>query len=213
MRHALIAIFWCTCLLLAPSADAQDGDALLRDVQQTYDALESLQASFTQTVTSDFSSDTTRLEGRLVLKQSKYRVETQEQVLVTDGTTSWVYTPADSQVVVNTAERDPSTLSPETFFTNYAERYDVVNTRSARQDGTPHTVLALTPKTSDTLFEDVTLWVRAGDPIVTRLQVTDRNGSTITIDLRDIELNPSLSDSVFQFEPPADVEVIDLRSE
>jgi len=212
MRHAMIATFWCASLLLAPSTAAQDGAALLRDVQQTYDALESLQASFTQTVTSDFSRDTTRMEGRLVLKESKYRVETEAQVLVTDGTTSWVYTPADSQVVVNNAERDPSTLSPETFFTDYAERYDVADTRSARHNGTPHAVLTLTPKESDTLFEDVTLWVRTGDRIVTRLQVTDRNGSTITINLQDIQLNPSLSDSVFQFDPPANVEVVDLRA-
>jgi outer membrane lipoprotein carrier protein len=193
--------------------DASSGEALLEEVQRRYDALESMQATFTQTVASDFSNDSSRIRGRLLLKGSMYRVETSEQTLVTDGTTSWVYTPADSQVVVNDASQDPGTLSPETFFTNYAERYDVTTAREARRNGTSHTVLSLTPSSQSTAFQDAVLWVRRTDRVITRLQVTDRNGSTITIDLDDVRLDPALPDDRFHFEPPSGIDVVDLRSQ
>jgi len=139
-----------------------------------------------------------------------YRIETLDQTLVTDGSTSWIYTPADSQVVVNDATSSEMALSPETFFTDYAARYEVASITEAPAASEAAQVLALTPSSPRAAFESVTLWVRA-DHVITQLQVKDPGGSTITINLRDIRLNPALARDRFTFETPPDVEVIDLR--
>jgi outer membrane lipoprotein carrier protein len=199
-------------LVIPASVAAQDGSAVLAEVQERYDAVTSMEAAFTQTVTSPFRDDSTRLEGRLFVRGEMYRIETVEQTLITDGTTSWIYTPADSQVVVNDAASSKMALSPETFFADYAARYRVDSLRPAGPDADAEQILALTPSSPDAAFGSVTLWVRP-DRVISRLQVTDSGGSTITIRLRTIRLNPTLARERFSFEPPPTVEVIDLRTD
>lgn len=208
---ALVAVLVLVMVQIPTRATAQDGASVLQEVQTRYDAISGLEATFSQTVTSPFSPDSTRLEGRLLVQDSMYRIETPEQTLVTDGSTSWIYTPADSQVVVNDAASSEMALSPETFFTDYAAQYEVASITEARTASEAVQVLALTPSSAQAAFESVTLWVRA-DRVITQLEVKDPGGSTITINLRDIRLNPALARDRFTFEAPPDVEVIDLRT-
>jgi outer membrane lipoprotein carrier protein len=203
-------------LLLAltlPLPAAGQADAVsLSDVQQAYDALDGLRAAFTQVISSDFAGDTTRIDGTVLLAGNKYRVETPTQTVVTDGQTTWIYTPADSQVVINDAEQDASTVTPETFLTASAERYEKTRSTATTRQGTPHGKLTVTATDSTSRFEEATLWVRRSDQVVTRMRATDRNGSTLDLRLRDLTVNPRLPDDTFTFAPPEGVEVIDLRT-
>ncbi|MEX0599474.1 MAG: outer-membrane lipoprotein carrier protein LolA, partial [Rhodothermales bacterium] len=61
-------------------------------------------------------------------------------------------------------------------------------------------------------FTQATLSMRTRDHNITRLQVVDVNGTTMDFNLTNIELNPALDSTVFQFTPPNGAEVIDLRS-
>lgn len=200
-------------LLLVPAAVGQSSSAIsLSDVEAAYDALDGLQASFTQTITSDFAGDTTRVNGTVVLSGNRYRVETVEQTIVTNGETTWIYTPADTQVVVNDTEEDASTVTPKTFLTASAERYRITSSTDASRLGQPHVRLEIAARDSTTRFQNGVLWVRSDDRVLTRMKATDRNGSTLDLRLRDVTVNPPLEGDPFTFSPPDDVEVIDLRS-
>lgn len=196
----------------AASQSAPDGTALLARVQAQYDRLDGLRASFEQTVSSDAVGSSSRVSGELWLQDNRYRIETGEQTLVTDGTTSWVYTPATEQVIVNDVVEDPAVITPKTLFTDYAERYAVESATSERRAGAPHTRLDLVPTDASAPFEAVTLWVRDADALITRLRLTDPGGSVITIDLDALEVNPSFEPGAFTFTPSDATEVIDLRT-
>lgn len=199
--------------LLLPLAPVQAQEApSLQEVQATYNALDGLQATFSQTVRSEFADQPTRLQGSVLLAGNKYRVQTPQQTVVTDGQTTWIYTPADSQVVVNDAEREQAPITPTAFLSGASERYAVDSTGATVLDGTPHHVLALSATADTTRFRTARLWVRQDDQIVTRVRVTDRNGATLDLRLSEIELNPALSESPFTFAPPEGVDVVDLRS-
>ena len=197
-------------LVLAAPALGQD-ELSLTDVQEAYDALDGLRAAFTQVISSEFAGDTTRIDGTVLLSGNKYRVETPTQTVVTDGQTTWIYTPADSQVVVNDTEQDASTVTPETFLTASADRYEKTNSTPTIRQDTPHVKLTLTATDSTSRFKEATLWVRNADRVVTRMRATDRNGSTLDLRLRDLAVNPSLTGDPFTFTPPEGAEVIDLR--
>lgn len=200
-------------LLILGAFPARAQDALsLDDVRERYAALGGLRASFTQVVGSEFADDSTRIRGRVLLDGNQYRVETPAQTVVTNGETTWIYSPADSQVVVNDAESAESTVTPQSFLTSSVERYEISSQRSETRDGVAHSVLVLASTDRSTRFTEVTLWVRDRDLVVTRLQTTDRNGSTLDLRLRDIEVNPTLSDEHFVFAPPEGIDVVDLRS-
>ncbi len=197
-------------LVLTVPALGQDAVSLM-DVQKAYDALDGLRASFTQVISSDFAGDTTRIEGTVLLSGNKYRVETPTQTVVTDGQTTWIYTPADSQVVVNDAEQDASTVTPETFLTASADRYEKRSSARTTRQNTPHVKLAVIAADSSSRFKQATLWVRRSDRVVTRMRAVDRNGSTLDLRLNDPVVNPPLEETTFTFTPPEGVEVIDLR--
>lgn len=203
-----VAVF---SLTLASPALAQTNALSLSDVQEAYDDLEGLRASFTQLISSDFAGDTTRVEGTVLLSGNKYRVQTPDQTVITNGETTWIYTPADSQVVINDAGNDATQVTPKTFLTASSERYRITESQSVTRAGAPHQKLAVTATDSTSRFEAAVLWVRQADRVVTRMQATDRNGSTLDLRLGDITVNPTLEDSSFAFSPPNGVEVVDLR--
>ena len=210
MRRATVLVI--LGVFLPFSVLAQSNGISLTEVQTAYDTLDGLRASFTQRISSDFAGDATQIEGTVLLSGNKYRVETPNQTVVTDGQTTWVYTPADSQVVVNHAEKDASTVTPKTFLTASARRYRTEQSTTTTRQNAPHAKLTVTATDSTARFKDATLWVRHSDRVVTRMRATDRNGATLDLRLRDLVINPSLTDNPFTFTPPEGIEVIDLRS-
>jgi outer membrane lipoprotein carrier protein len=200
-------------LLAVRSAPAQSQTLTLSDVTEAYRSLEGLEASFEQVMSSAFAGDSLRVQGSVVLAGTKYRVQTPAQTVVSDGSTTWIYTPADSQVVVNDADTGSARVTPETFLTASTDRYEVESTTATTRLGAPHLILDVTPTSPSARFQSVRLWVRRSDRVVTRMQATDRDGSTIDLRLRDLTVNPAvLRESPFRFSPPEHVEVIDLRS-
>lgn len=193
-------------VLFAGQVQAQDSDDLLDRLRMRYETTDALRARFTQ------SGGGASMQGTLVLRGDAYRIETPDQVLVTDGTTSWVYAKADGQVLVNDAIADETTFSPADFFTHYPDRFDVRVDSTTMLDGVRHEVLRLTPKDSDAFLREVTLWVRQVDTLPRRVQLLDGNGMGMTFDLSNVEVNPPLRSDVFQFVPPPGAEVVDLRS-
>jgi outer membrane lipoprotein carrier protein len=116
-RLLLLGVLLCAVAL---PAGAQDGGPTLQALQSRYSALQGLRAAFTQVTASEFADDSTRIDGTVLLAGNRYRVETPAQTVVTDGATTWIYSPADSQVVVNTADAEASTLTPQAFLTTAA---------------------------------------------------------------------------------------------
>lgn len=212
IRRALFLVL-LFCLGLPSLATAQDGAPSLEALQTRYDRLGGLRATFTQVTQSEFADDSTRIRGRVLLAGSKYRVETPSQTVVTNGTTTWIYSPADSQVVVNDADANASTVTPQTFLTASATKYEVVSTRAARRDGTPHDVLSLSATNSSARFKEAFLWVRRSDRVVTRLRATDRNGAILDLRLDGIIVDPDFEAQSFTFSAPDGVEVVDLRGD
>jgi outer membrane lipoprotein carrier protein len=193
------------------TSDADAGTALLQRVQQNYEAADGLRATFTQQTRSPFSEDTVTFEGTLLLQGAKYRIETRQQTLVTDGTTTWIYNPATSQVIINQYVNDETIITPDEIFTDYLERYNIETTQASDRDGS---IVAIDLAAADTsaYYTDVTVHVRRSDAMLTRVRLEDQNGATTLFRLDDIQLNPTFDPEAFTFSPPPDADVVDLRS-
>jgi outer membrane lipoprotein carrier protein len=217
MRIALRPVVFGVLLLavfaaLPHPAAAQEASTLLQRVEAKYDPGQGLRATFRQTMRSDFSGQETKVEGTLVVRGDSYRVETPERTLVTNGETTWVYNPMDNQVIINDYAQSEASFSPETLFANYTERFAVTDQREERLNGTRHAVLELQPRRDDDLIQSATLWINPGTTTISQLRVVDRNGTTSTFELEDVDLRPSIADGTFTYTPPADADVVDLRS-
>ena len=191
---------------------AQQSENPLQRLQEKYQAIEALQAEFSQTMSSPYSDTENKFTGQVVLKDDQYRVETGTQTLVTNGETTWIYSPGENQVLINDYKEDETTFSLNDFLFNYHDRYDVTGTEAVQLDGEKHFRIHMKPKRQSDFFREMTLWMRDRDAMVTRLEVIDRNDTRMTYTLTDIELNPKVSDQTFSFTPPQEAEIVDLRS-
>ena len=203
---AFLVLLVLVAVPFAGQAQAQTNSTVLDRLRARYESLDALRAQFTQRI------GTAEMDGALVLRGDAYRIDTGDQTLVTDGTTSWVYSKADKQLLVNDAVADETTFSPADFFTHYPDRFHVKVDGQESIDGVRHDRLRLTPKNDDAFLQEVTLFVRGSDALPTRVRLVDGNGTTVVFDLRDVEINPRLRGDEFRFVAPSGAEVVDLRS-
>ena len=204
MLRTLLSTRKATLLLLAlvyfagQPAFAQDPDAILDRIKTKYESVNAVQAQFTQTIASQFADESTSSTGQITFQDDSYRVEVGGQTIVTDGTTTWIYDPANNQVLINDYVQDASTFSVNDFFFNFDEQYNISSTGTGSFDGEAHVKLTLAPKAGDSLFERVILWMSESDDLVKRMEVTDVNGTEMVFQLNQIVLNPRISTDLFQ---------------
>ncbi len=211
-RTLFAALFGALLLLIPSPAGAQDAEDVFDRLKEKYESIGTLRAEFSQTMSSSYMDEEATSTGTLVASGEKYRVETEGQILVTDGTVTWVYMPSQNQVLINDYAEDDQTFSISEFLFDYDERFDVSSVTTTSIDGERHYVLSLEPKSREAFFTEAVLSLRARDDIITRLQVVDVNGTTMIFNLTNIELNPALKVDEFSFTPPDGAEIIDLRS-
>ncbi len=193
-------------------AQTSDDDVLLIRLQEKYRQIDALEATFRQTTTMPYDDSPQTSTGSIVLSANSYRVETNSQTFVTDGETTWIFTPANEQVLVNDYVRDESSFSLNDFLFETGEHYDVQATGTTTMEGDEYYTLRLAPRDDGTFIEHIVVWMRAGDALITRIEVTDVNDVHMRYDLTNITLNPALPSGIFTFSAPEGIEVIDLRS-
>ncbi|MDX1419865.1 MAG: outer membrane lipoprotein carrier protein LolA [Rubricoccaceae bacterium] len=203
LRLAALAL---AAVLAAGQAVAQDANAVAQRLQARYQALDALQADFTQSLGG------ASLEGSLTVRGDAFRIELPTQTLVSDGRTLWSYSPDDNQVVVQDYTQEDLGFSIGQVFTDYLAVFRPTGATRATLGGVQHDILALVPRQAGTTVRDATLYVRSADAVPTRVRVHDVNGQTLAFDLSNVRLNPSVTSETFTFRYPRGVEVIDLRS-
>lgn len=210
-RLATLSLLFTLLAVAAQPARAQDAEALLERLEETYNAAGALRADVTQTMTSPFASGASTMEGTLVAEGDRYRVETGQQTLVTDGAVVWIYNRPQQQVIINEYVENETAFSPSDFFTDFSAQFRVTGVRTEQQDGATYHVLSLKPKQADAPVKELTLWMRDRDAVVTRIKAVDPNDTNVQFDLSNVRFDASVTADTFTFDPPAEAEVVDLR--
>lgn len=132
-----------------------------------------------------------------------YREPT-ELTVVADGKQLWIYDVELAQVTVapldTTVESSPAMLLSGDR--NVSDAFDVVQTYTL--DGLDW--VKLVPKRSGADFASVLIGFSGNVP--QRLELVDGLNQVTRIDFADLIVNPAIDDGLFEFEPPAGVDVI-----
>ncbi|MDO9452022.1 MAG: outer membrane lipoprotein chaperone LolA [Stagnimonas sp.] len=199
-----VSLFSLASLAQAESAEA----ALARFV----DGVSSYQATFTQVQTDERGKKIQNSSGTMALSRpGKFRWQyaaPSEQLIVTDGSKLWLYDQDLKQVTVRPAEEalqgTPAAL--------LSQKKTLTETFTVSDEGDADGVkkLKLTPKSKDSDFQDVSLWLKAGAPV--RMVFRDTLGGATDINFAQVKTNAKLDAALFRFTPPKGVEVIDAES-
>lgn len=190
-------------------AFAQDAQEIIKNVQNVYKNISDAKAQFTHSVKYKSGSSQTSSGTIYIQKEDKYRIETKNQILITDGNTSWSYSIKKKQVVIDNYKKDGNTFSPNKYLFNYPENFYSDYEGTETVNGAECYVLKLNPRSKGSLRSSK-IWIEKDTFYIKKITVSTSE-STDTYTLKKVDLNTGISSSKFSFSPPQDVEVIDLR--
>ncbi|MEH6556845.1 MAG: outer membrane lipoprotein chaperone LolA [Oceanicoccus sp.] len=171
--------------------------------------MESLTASFSQTITDDRNELMQDAQGVLAVKRPRkfYWLTEQpyEHLVVTDGVVLWQYDIDLEQITKQafTADLDkaPALLLSgdiEQISRQFSVEMQVISDTADR--------FTLTPLIEDGLFKKLTI-VFGSEGLVS-MSLLDNFDQLTDIQFSDVVLNPDVTDQQFEFVPPGDVDVI-----
>jgi outer membrane lipoprotein carrier protein len=196
---------------VAFAGETPTASEIVRNVQKNYDETNDAVIHFTQTVVLPISKLSKTTKGVLYFKKgNKYKIESGDNVIVTDGKTIWTYNPTSGQVIVDNYRDDKNTIDPNKFLFNIPSDYYVVLLNAKRTDRDTAYTLRLTPKSDGSFIRSITIVV-AGNWAVRSAEVHDINDNKYTYTVNDLKVNSGLPDSEFEFVPPKGARIVDLR--
>jgi outer membrane lipoprotein carrier protein len=200
-------------LLLFPVVNSMAGDArkIIEKVQSRYEGITDARIEFTQSVRFRVSRAEQSIAGTLLFKKpNRYRIETEERTVVTDGVTSWSWNPGNRQMVIDNYREETHSLSPEQLLVSYPKDYFSTLVGEEMVGSVSTHVLRLTPKDDTSFATAMKIWV-GKDWLIRKVEITDVNGAVTTYRIESIEVDTKLPDERFTFKAPAGAEIIDLR--
>ena len=198
-------------LLSATSARAQSTDAVVARVQKYYDATRDLHAHFDQTLKTAIGSQK-KASGELVLKKpGKMRwdyTKPEKKLMVSDGTTLWVYEPEDEQAFKQNLAG--STLPVQVSFLvgqgKLTDEFAITQDQAACASGA--VALKLVPKKATTAYRYLTFCVDPESGRVNETIVHDQQDGENHLVFSDVKQNAGVADAKFHFSPPAGTKII-----
>lgn len=194
---------------LGGSVTAQE---VLEKMKKKYDSMDDVQLRFSQRLKFSIAKmEQSRSGLLLVKKENKYRVEFDDQTIVTDGETVWSFSLSNNRVLIDRFKMNESSLSPDKILAGAPKDYSAVLLDNEKMGGKDVVVLKLVPKNENASVKTMKLWVDEGTWLTKKVELVDVGGNETTYVVEDFKTNLGLPDSRFTYQIPQGVEVVDLR--
>ncbi len=203
-------------LVFAAMPVAQQKDLTVQEITERmhrrHEMIDDATADFTQRVKFGFSKIEQTFDGTLRMKKpNKYRIESEYQTLVTDGSTVWAYSPVNNQVLIDRYKENQNSISPDKFLLNIPSAYYATLLGREKVGDLQTLTLKLVPKDDRSFVKSVKVWVEDGTWVVQKVSIVDVNETETTYLIKNIKLNSNIKETMFTFIAPSGTEVVDLR--
>ena len=202
-------------LLLAFAGMLHAGETaedILEKVRKKYDSIQDAELRFSQHVKFSMGRIEQDVQGKLFIKkENKYRVELEDQTIVTDGKTVWSYSARNQQVLIDNFKLDERSFSPEKILVAAPADFSANLLGREKIGKSDVVVLKLIPRAEDAFVKTLKLWVNENDWLMKKVELTEVSGKETSYLVNDIKVNIGLQDSRFIYQIPEGAEVVDLR--
>jgi outer membrane lipoprotein carrier protein len=225
MMYAIPTRLLAVIALLAAAGTASAGggdpkgcvDAAVAAIQKRYESVSDLSAAFVQTTQSVAlggagRGDVNTSRGTVVFaKPGKMRwsyEEPEPSLVVSDGETLWIYDPVHAEVQRTSVTHGYLSGAAIQFLVGEGDmRRDFQVTEVSCSEGSA--LLELVPR-ADATYEKLRILADLPSGEIRRTIIFDLVGNVTEVTFSDVRTNQHPDESVFRFEPPKGVEVIDL---
>ncbi len=192
---------------------ATDIGKIIKNVQKKYKKVSSIYVDFKQINRFKLTGLSSEIFGSLLLtKDDRFRLETEDQIIVSDGKTFWRYNKLENQVIIDYAKKTEQDVFLHDFLFNIQEKYfsQVLSERKVNSDKIFE--IKLTPKNSESsFFEYIKVWIVDKSWEIKRVIYVDYNENETEYEIEKLSINPTIKENDFKLNIPQGIEVVDLR--
>jgi len=206
MKNILFALL----IIAGISAAAQDkrATALLNAVAEKTRSYENIKIEFSYKMINKAQNINETIEGTLLSKGDKYKLDVAGQVVISDGKTMWTYLESVNEVQINEAADGEAGFNPRIFLQEWQDNFSakmLSETANAAQ-------IELIPKES-AAFSKVHVQIDKTKNHLTSITIFDSSGSEFIYSIGRFITNQTISEREFTFNTGdyPGIEVIDLR--
>lgn len=206
----ILPFFISSMLVFAADDKAND---IIKKVKNRYDDVKTLSAEFIQIFHWKLANNTHQQGGKIWLKgKESFRIETEDQTIVSDGKTIWTFSQFNNQVLIDNARKSGDDIRlPKDIFFKYSEQYLPIYLKDEKIENEDCYVIELRAKTEDIFIKYMKVWISMKMSVPVKIEQLDLNNNTRTYILNNIEINNTIKDDLFVFQIPESVEIIDMR--
>ena len=203
-----------TTLLIAFSTTIFAQDQLAKDVldrvSETTKSYKNITVGFDFIFENKNQNINEKQKGIVVLQEEMFRLEMDEQIIINDGESQWIYLADMNEVQIMEHDPEDQIMSPNKLFTIYESGYKYIYVGTESKKGKRLQIIDLFPKESGA-FIKVTLVVDAAKSQLHKITIHDKNGGTYAYLVTSFKSNTNIAPFIFNAVEYPGVEEIDLR--
>ncbi len=184
-------------------------DDIVEQIQKKYKAIHDIQGTFSQT---SYIKDLERIEkysGKFFIKKSRMRWEytkPRDEQIIIRGTDIWIYKKSEKQALRTKFSKEAYSQAPIALLGSLENLKTDFNITVIEKN-----TLELRPRRQIGFIKKLLLKTTSRDHLIKMFTIFDIYGNKIVVELKDVEINPGLDDSLFIFKIPPGVEVFDFN--
>jgi chaperone LolA len=195
------------------SLSAADVNKIISKVQDKYDDMKYLTATFKQVETFKLTGSQTETVGKIYIADGdKYRFESEDQVIVTDGKDVWTYNSISKQLLIDEVRENSGALIPRDLLFKYPQKYYATLISESEENNKKLYLIRLDPK--DQVYgyvKSLKIWVEDDEWLIHKIEATDVNGNKSLYEITNQDTRSKINDDMFTFKPAEGTEVVDMR--
>lgn len=194
------------CVSFSIPVQAQD-TPLFDQLRQKFEDNRIFISEFSHLYEDSFTGEQQFAEGQIWIGKERYKIESQDQVMIVDGDISRVYDGSKNRLIISDYIEEEDDFAPSRMLQGVDESYSI--TEEPAGDGSYRVILFSDDPFS--IFEEVIIHVDSqGRPL--RIEARDMADNLLTTSFENGEFTDS-DDAIFELEIPEGAEQIDLRHE
>ena len=185
---------------------------VIENVEKALTSEKTVRLDFEETYVWKLTGEEQSLRGELLLSgKDRFRVTTEDQIIVSDGNALWTYSKPSHRVLVDRLANSENAILPRQILFQYTRDYQSRVVGEGVYHEKPCYELLFTSETGDVFFPEIRVWIDSRDWMPIRVEQADLNDNRTVYTLENMQVGIAVEEDAFRFSVPEGAEVIDMR--
>ncbi|UPT65433.1 MAG: outer membrane lipoprotein carrier protein LolA [Sphingobacteriales bacterium JAD_PAG50586_3] len=196
----IIALAFIAQLSYAQPVDTK-AKGILDQVSTKTKAYKTIRTEVTYTLNNKKDGVNSNKNLKVWIKGAKYRIDTGDQLIVSDGKTVWKYFKDDNEVEVSNPDPSEDGITPNNMFSIYEKGFKYKFVKEEVKSGKTTYIIDLFPlKPKEKDYTAIKVFIDKATMRINSAEMSGKNGSTYSYKIKTFTPNETLGDDLFSFD-------------